>query len=71
MRSKTVKTKKGYYSAGKTQYWKKNAFKGINKKAAFIVPKKNLKSYKKMLSKAKKGCKKTMKIAGWKVKIEK
>ena len=46
----------------------KNAFKGINKKAAFIVPKKNLKSYKKMLSKAKTGCKKTMKIAGWKVK---
>ena len=28
----------------------KNAFKGINKKAAFKVPKKNLKSYKKMLS---------------------
>lgn len=46
----------------------KNAFKGINKKAAFKVPKKNLKSYKKMLSKAKTGCKKTMKIAGWKVK---
>lgn len=46
----------------------KNAFKGINQKAAFKVPKKNLKSYKKMLSKAKTGCKKTMKIAGWKVK---
>lgn len=46
----------------------KNAFKGINKKAAFKVPKKNLKSYKKMLSKAKTGCKKTMKIACWKVK---
>ena len=46
----------------------KNAFKGINKKAAFKVPKKNLKSYKKMLSKAKTGYKKTMKIAGWKVK---
>ena len=46
----------------------KNAFKGINKKAAFKVPKKNLKSYKKMLFRAKTGCKKTMKIAGWKVK---
>lgn len=46
----------------------KNAFKGINQKAAFKVPKKNLKSYKKMLAKAKTGCKKTMKIAGWKVK---
>lgn len=46
----------------------KNAFKGINQKAAFKVPKKNLKSYKKMLFRAKTGCKKTMKIAGWKVK---
>lgn len=46
----------------------KNAFKGINKKATFKVPKKNLKSYKKMLFRAKTGCKKTMKIAGWKVK---
>lgn len=49
----------------------KNAFKGINKKAAFKVPKKNLKSYKKMLFRAKTGCKKTMKIAGWKVKNRK
>lgn len=40
----------------------KNAFKGINQKAAFKVPKKNLKSYKKMLAKAKLGYKKTMKI---------
>ena len=46
----------------------KNAFKGINKKAAFKVLKKNLKFYKKMLSKAKTGCKKTMKITGCKVK---
>ena len=40
----------------------KNAFKGINKKAVFKVPKKNMKSYKKVLAMAKIGYKKNMRI---------
>jgi uncharacterized repeat protein (TIGR02543 family) len=40
----------------------KNAFKGISKKAAFKVPKKKIKAYKKLMAKKSTGYKKTMKI---------
>lgn len=56
------KLKRVTIKAAKLKSIGKNAFKGIYKKAAFKVPKKQLKKYKKLIQKKKTGFKKTMKV---------
>lgn len=59
---KDSKLKKITFKGTKVPKIGKNAFKSINKKAVFKVPKKSLKSYKKKLTKKTGFLKKTMKV---------
>ena len=58
-----IKIKKIVFMSEKVPAIGKDAFKNIDKKAVFYVPKKSLKKYKKVL-KASGGFKKTMRIVG-------